>query len=39
LMGEGGVGVIMSRNFKTIYFHPPHPRPLPQGEREFPDGH
>jgi len=37
LMGEGGVGVIISRDFKAFHFDPPHPGPLPRGEREFPD--
>jgi len=34
---DGGVGVIMVENFKGFRFDPPHPAPLPQGEREFPD--
>jgi len=38
LMGEGGVGVIIFRDFKEFPFIPPHPNPLPQGAREFPDG-
>jgi hypothetical protein len=38
-MGEGEGGVIMARNFKTFYFYPPHPAPLPLGERGFPDEH
>ena len=33
------MGVIMARNFKTFYFHPSHPAPLPLGEREFADEH
>jgi hypothetical protein len=32
------MGVIMDSKFKTFCFDPPHPSPLPQGEREFPDG-
>jgi len=31
------VGVIMAPNFNTFHFYPPHPAPLPKGEREFPD--
>ena len=37
--GEERVGVIMIRNLKTSCFQPPHPAPLPLGEREFPDEH
>ena len=36
-MGEGRVGVIMVKNFKGFRFDPPHPAPLPPGEREFLD--
>jgi hypothetical protein len=31
------VGVIEAQIFKFFYLHSPHPNPLPQGEREFPD--
>jgi len=37
--GRERVGVIMDKNFKTFHFDPPHPSPLPQGERGFPNGH
>ena len=37
-MGKGRVGVIMAQNLNTFHFNPPHPTPLPQGERRFPDG-
>ena len=30
--------VIMVRNIEMFCFAPPHPNPLPQGERGFPDG-
>jgi len=29
--------VIKLKNFKAFYPYPPHPAPLPQGDREFPD--
>jgi len=35
--GEGRVGVILSQNIKFIHFLPPHPGPLPRGEREVLD--
>jgi hypothetical protein len=35
--GEGRVRVIMVRNIEMFCFAPPHPNPLPQGERGFPD--
>jgi hypothetical protein len=28
----------MARNINTFHFDPPHPIPLPLGERGFPDG-
>jgi len=28
----------MAQNFNTFHFNSPPPSPLPQGEREFPDG-
>jgi len=31
------VGVITVWNFSSFHFYPPHPRPLPRGERRFPD--
>ena len=37
--GRVRVGVMKVKNFKACHPHPPHPNPLPQGEREFPDGH
>jgi hypothetical protein len=37
LRGRDRVGVIMAQNFNTFHFNSPHPGPLPQGEREFPD--
>ena len=36
--GEGRVRVIMVWNIEMFCFAPPHPNPLPQGERGFPDG-
>ena len=30
------MGVVMARNIKTFHFDPPHPNPLPPGERGFP---
>jgi hypothetical protein len=35
LMGEERVGVIRVRNIEIFHFDPPHPAPLPHGEREF----
>ena len=37
--GEGRVRVIMVQSIEMFCFAPPHPNPLPQGERGFPDGH
>jgi hypothetical protein len=37
-MKEGQGGVIMVWNLNGFCFRSPHPLPLPQGEREFPDG-
>jgi hypothetical protein len=36
--GKGRVRVIMVQNIEMFCFTPPHPNPLPQGERGFPDG-
>ena len=36
--GEGRVRVITVQNFKVFVFTPPHPDPLPPGERGVPDG-
>jgi len=35
--GEGRLRVIMVQNIEMFCFAPPHPNPLPQGERGFPD--
>ena len=35
--GEGRVRVILVQNIEMFCFAPPHPSPLPQGERGFPD--
>jgi hypothetical protein len=32
------VGAIKAYDFTSFHLHPPHPRPLPRGEREFPGG-
>jgi len=36
--GRARVGVIMSGISRLFVSIPPHPAPLPRGEREFPDG-
>jgi hypothetical protein len=36
--GRVRVGVIKAHIFSSFHLHPPHSLPLPQGEREFPDG-
>ena len=36
--GRVRVGVIRAQIFRAFYSYPPHPNPLPQGERGFPDG-
>jgi hypothetical protein len=37
-MEEGRVRFLMVRNIEIFHFNPPHPAPLPHGERGVPDG-